>query len=173
MEEATQIENALQAEELTETPIEATEDLPKKKSISRAAFLERFRASLLWKYADYVGQGMRLREMERVTNKVMADVALLEEIWQRIVNTLDVHKFSFDRGTGIFLHDRQTLMQSLETLTTDLKRQIADDTSRYKANLEAGKGANKEYESICFSIGEPLKKTEQQVSNNNPDLNLK
>ena len=54
----------------------------------------------------------------------MGDVQIVEETWQRILQKLDAQKLSFDTGAGIFLHDRQTMVENLNTLVKDLKAQI-------------------------------------------------
>ena len=74
----------------------------------------------------------------------MGDVQIVEETWQRILQKLDAQKLSFDTGAGIFLHDRQTMMENLNTLVKDLRAQIDSDCQRYRDNLEAGKGAMEE-----------------------------
>ena len=82
-------ENALQAQEPKETPIETTGDNDRK--LIPKKFFDRFKDALVKKYGE--AQSVKISEMEDVQNKVMGIVHRIEKDWKELLDELDQHKF--------------------------------------------------------------------------------
>ena len=92
------------------------------------------------------------------------DLKKIGELWEGILDRMDEHKFSFDGADGIFFHDREKLEREMAKVMKELESRIGEDCKRYRENIEAGKGSLEDKFAQYYSLGEPLRKTQDQVS---------
>ena len=164
MAEPTHPDTQPKTEGLAERPSEATDMNEKKVAEEIAHWTQRFRAALLAKYDEQVGDAGRVKEMAAVRDAILGDVAQIGKLWRGVLDKMETWKFSFGTGRGIFLHDKEAFEQTLQESMSRLKTKIEEDCERYGANIAAGKGAVDQLKAQYYTIGEPLQKNETQVS---------
>ena len=105
-----------------------------------------------------------LNNMKLVAGEVKDLMTQLKNIWDKLTNKLEEHKFNIAKAEGIFVHDREKLDKDMKALMKQVETRVTEDCKRYRENIEAGKGSVEASFGQLYAQGEPLQKTQDQVS---------